>query len=334
MGRPEGTPEARVTEEWEWYNLTDNMTAMSQQLWGEPLHNLRRKVTYDSQFLAAEHPVLHQALYELPAWSALYNFTKGEFPTHKQVDKIAVFCNKAFSFDRTITREDLLYTDLAPFPPLREENERWKRYVGIYRGFYLYPDSLDGEEVHGSLLQLQEDTDGNLLCRWVTGIRRDERFGELEKLLLEYPGPDLFDAFQLYNAGLPPYESRLVFYEGIMDPAIPGYFLLKLWRRGHSNSALVLMRRWSDSAQTHYSGGAALVNLFRDQSKAAASSQPMLLARQSMTLAKEKGLLLRHLRGALQPEPGLSISLDMDRKWNQALMEWSYRQEAQTGKDI
>ena len=333
MGRPEGTPEARVTEEWEWYNLTDNMTAMSQQLWGEPLHNLRRKVTYDSQFLAVEHPVLHQALYELPAWSALYNFTKGEFPTHKQVDKIAVFCNKAFSFDRTITREDLLYTDLAPFPPLREENERWKRYVGIYRGFYLYPESLDGKELHGSLLQLQE-YDGELFCRWVTGIRRDERFGELEKLFLEHPGPELFHAFQLYNASLPPYESRLVFYEGIMDSAIPGYFLLKLRRREHSNAALVLLRRWGNSAQSHYSGGAALVNLFRDQSKAAASSQPMLLARQSMTLAREKEVLLRHLGLALQQEPGLSISLDMDRRWNQALMEWSYRQEAQTGKEL
>ena len=326
MGRPEGTQESRVTEEWEWYNLTDNMTAMSQQLWGEPLHNLRRKVTYDPQFLAAEHPVLHQALYELPAWSALYNFTKGELPTHKQVDKIAVFCNKAFSFDRIITREDLLYTDLAPFPPLREENERWSRYVGIYRGFYLYPESLDGEELHGSLLHLFE-RDGELLCRWATGIRRDERFDELEKLLLEHPGPELFDAFQRYNASLPPYESRLVLYEGIMDPSIPDYFLLKLRRCSHPNSALVFLRRWGNSAQTHYSGGAALVNLFRDKSKASASSQAMLLARQHLTLTREKNALIRHLRSAHQTEAGLSISLDMDRRWNQALMEWSYRQE-------
>lgn len=327
MGRPEGSREARVTEEWQWYNLIDNLAAMKDRLWGQALHNIRRKHSEDPSYLAEEHPVLHQALYELPAWSALFSYTKGEAPTYKQVDKIAAFCNKAFAFDRTITREDLLYTDLAPFPPLREETEHWKRYTGIYRGFYLYPDSLEGNELHGSLLQLRENIDGFLLCRWITGIRRDERFPELEELLTQHPEEGIYDAFRLYNASLPPYESRMVFYEGVMDPSIPGYFLLKLLRRDHSNSALVMMRRWGNSAQAHYTGGAALVNLFRDQSKAAASSHPMLLARQHITLTREKNVLLRHLRCARQPEPGLTMSLDMDRKWNQALMEWSCRHE-------
>ena len=324
MGRPEGSQEPHVTDPWEQNQLMENICAMEDRLWGQPLHNIRRKHFTDPSYLAEDYPILHQALYELPAWSALFNYTKGETPTYKQVEKIAVFCTKAFSFDCTITKDDLLRRNLAPFPPLRTKNERWKRYVGLYRGFYLYPDSLEGEEVHGSLLQLQE-SDGNLLCRWVTGIRRDERFGELEALLTDHPGPEFFDVFQLYNASLPPYESRLVFYEGSMDPAIPEYFLLKLRRRGHSNAALVLLRRWGNSAQAHYSGGAALVNLFRDQSKAAASSLPMLLTRQSMTLTREKELLIRHLHYADHRDLGLSISLDMDRRWNQALMEWSYR---------
>ena len=65
MGRPEGTQEARVTEEWEWYNLTDNLAAMKDRLRGQSLHNIRRKHSADPSYLAEEHPVLHQALYEL-----------------------------------------------------------------------------------------------------------------------------------------------------------------------------------------------------------------------------------------------------------------------------
>ena len=323
MARPKGTQEERVTNDWERCNLLDNLTAMQDALWGQPLHNIRRKHALNPSDLATDYPVLNRALYALPAWSALFSYTRGEIPTCKQVDKIALFCTKAFAFDRTITREDLLHTDLSPFPPLREEQERWHRYVGIYRGFYLYTDAQKGSELHGALLQLQENTDGDLLCRWVTGIRRDERFSELEDLLTRHPEEDAYDVFHLYSKNLPPYESRMVFYEGMMDPSVPQYFLLKLLRRGHSNSALVLMRRWDFSVQPHYTGGVALVNLFQDLSKASASSHPMLLSREKLTLTQEKELLLRHLRSACQPEPGMILSMDMDRKWNHDLMEWS-----------
>ena len=329
MARPKGTQEVR-TEDWERCNLLDNLTAMQDSLWGHSLHNIRRKHSETPSYLAEEHPVLNQALYELPAWTALFSYTKGELPTYKQVDKIAAFCNKAFAFDRIITREDLLRTDLAPFPPLREDAEHWTRYTGFYRGFYIYPTALSGSELHGTLLHLQENKDGDLLCRFITGIRRDERFGELEALLTQYPDEDAFDAFYRYNASLPPYESHMVFYDGVMDPSLPGYFLLKLRRRGHSNSALVLMRRWDSSAQPHYSGGVALVNLFQDQSKASASSHPMLLSRENLTLTGEKEILLRHLRSAQQPDARLTLSMDMDRQWNQVLMEWSCRHEGGT----
>lgn len=297
----------------------------------EPLHvMLRNKWNYETydKDLRNNHPILHEALQVFRAWNTVYQQTSGrQLPTHELVDDLATFCSAAFSFDEDVTKHDLLTRDLDPFPPLRRESERWGRYEGLYRSFYLYPDTLEGDEeqLHGGLLQLRE-AKGKLLCRWVTGIRREERFAPLEQMLTNTPDEEFFAALTVYNKSLPSYEGRLVCYEGSMDPDVTGFFLLRMRRVGHPNAAQILLRRWDESAQAFYSGGVALVNLFRDQSKADMVCHAALITRERMSLDKERELLLRHLGYAGNGVRGLCVPVDMDRKWNQAVMEWGYKQ--------
>ena len=325
----------RVTDGQELERLAGNLSAMRRQfvgspLSGEKLYQLLRSKWSDAEYdreLKEKHPVLHQAAAGFRSWNTVYQQTEGgQLPTRELVEDIAAFCTRAFAFDSDVTAEDLLCRDLAPFPPLRRENERWGRYVGLYRCFYLYPDSLEGDELqlHGALLQLREER-GKLLCRWVTGIRRDERFGALEELMTGAPWADVPRRLTAFSRTLPPYEGRLVCYEGSMEPSIPGFFLLRLQRVEHPNAAVVALRRWDDSAQPDYSGGVALATLFRDHSKANVACHAMLLTREKMSLAGERALLMRHLNYADNEGKGLCVPVEMDRKWNQAVMEWSYR---------
>ena len=333
----------RITDEQEREHLRFNLESMrasftGKGLSGEKLHILLRNKSRDSAFdarLKADHPQLYAALANFRSWNLVYQQTDGgkEEPTRELVEDIAAFCTAAFAFDEDVTAEKLLSRNIAPFPALRRAGERWGRYQGLYRCFYLYPDSLEDEDVqvHGGLLRLREEK-GKLLCRWITGIRQDARFEPLERLLETTPDADMASALTEFSRELPPYERRLVYYEGSLDPGVGGFFMLRMQRAGHSNSALLFLRRWDSSAQPTYSGGVALAHLFRDQSKSNMACHAMLITREPMSLARERELLMRHLKYTNNDEKGLCVSVDMDRKWNQAAMEWSYRQA--TGKSV
>ena len=325
-----------VTAAEELKNLHHNLSAMREGfhgslLSGENLYQLQKKLLESKDFAAdlkKQHPVLHEALSGslLPSWGTVYRYTVGEKkkqPTYQIVKDIAAFCTKAFSFDETVTADDLLHKKLD-FPALRRENERWKRYVGLYRCFYIYPDSLTGDkiQIHGALLQLQEE-EGALLARMVTGIRRDERFAELAEIFSQHSQATFYESFKAYNDSLPEYEGRLVCYEGKAEFDIPDHFLLRLHRVKHHNAAIVLLRRWENSAQRDYSGGVAAVTLCRGDDM---TGYAMAITRHPMSLTQEKELLQRHLCGADAGVKGMALDKKMDKYWNQAVMDWGYQQ--------
>lgn len=329
-----------ITGEKELHTLQCNLAAMQKQFKGNPLsgenlYQLLKKIQENHDFsaeLKRQHPVLHEALTGslLPSWGTVYRYTTGgKQPTLKIVQDIAAFCTKAFSFDEAVTADDFLHTDLtASFPPLRRENERWNRYVGLYRGFYIYPDSLAGDDlqIHGALLQLRED-EGKLLVRMVTGIRQDVRFAELEDIFSQHLKETFFENFKTYNDSLPEYEGRLVCYEGKAEFDIPNHFLLRLHRVNHQNAALLLLRRWEKSAQRIYSGGVAAVTLCRGDDM---TGYAMAITRHAMSLTQEKELLQRHLCSADMGVKGVSLDKKMDKYWNQAVMDWGYRQSLES----
>ena len=324
-----------VTDESELACFYENLKAMGQRfeekpLSGEALYQLLRKVREREKYpefaktLEEAYPVLFETLSGniLPSWNTVYKYTVGgETPTRKFVQDVANFCSKVFSFDTAVLTNDLLNNDLDPFPELRRVNERWGRYVGLYRCFYRYPDAMDGVEpaLHGGVLQLWEE-DGALLCRLVTGIRREERFNQLWELMAACPEGEGLEQLKVYNDALPEYEGRLVCYEGRVDFDFQGYFAVRLHRVNHHNGALVLLRRWDSSAQKRYSGGIAAVTLLRGDG---ITQFAMAVTRQEMTFSGDGELLKRHLRGADLGARGMAVSRQMDKYWNQAVMDWS-----------
>lgn len=331
-----------VTDEGQLACFYKNLKAMGQRfeekpLSGEALYQLLRKVREREKYpefakdLGEAYPVLFETLSGniLPSWNTVYKYTVGgEMPTRKFVQDVANFCSKVFSFDTAVLTDDLLDSELDPFPELRRVNERWGRYVGLYRCFYYYPNAVAGEtpRLHGGLMHLREE-EGALLCRLVTGIRREERFPELWELMAAHPGEEGLERLKAYNDALPEHEGRLVFYDGKADFEFLGYFMMRLHRMKHHNGALVLLRRWDDSAQKRYSGGIAAVTLFRGDD---VTSFAMAITRQEMTFSGDGELIGRHLSVASQGEKGMAVSKQMDKYWNHAVMDWSCEREQES----
>jgi len=323
--------------------LLANIDAMKERFQGEPfagenLALLKRKVVEQEESyrifkkkLEEREPLLYKSLTDdtLPSHSSIYDvLAKRKEPSRRFVNDMASFCTKVFSFDETVEADDLLTKDLSPFPPLRRINERWNRYVGIYRGFYPYHGDR-GPELRGALLQITE-AQGVMLCRFITGVRKDSRFDVLRELLMADITEEQFaEAFEEYNKSLPSPEARLVCYKGSAELSVPGYFLFKAQRIDNQNVALLSLRRFDSSAQPHYSGGIATVTLCRSDDMV---TYPMLVTQSAFSLQKDKEMLFRHLKGGIRGKAGLKLSVEMDKNWNQSIMDWCFWQEERKGK--
>ena len=319
--------------------LLRNVDAMRERFQGEPLSGenlalLKRKVVEDAKSyrkfkldLEKRQPLLYQLLTgdTLQGYSTIYNVISGrEEPSKVFVKDMAAFCTKAFSFDEDITEEDLLGRDIK-FPPLRRINERWERYVGVYRCFYPY-QGAQSLSLRGGFLQLNEEN-GQLFCRFVTGIRRDKRFDDVMKLFLaDISKQEFVRVFEEYNKSLPESEARLVCYEGEADVTILGYLLFKAPRKDNENVALITLRRFDTSSQPHYSGCIATVTLYR---KDDVVTYPMTVSQQEFSLNGEKDVLLQYLKKSIHGEAGMKISEDMDKNWNQTVMDWCFDREGE-----
>ena len=321
-----------------WYDNINNINESftSELLKDSSLLLIRRKLDEksDSNDLFAKklkdaHPIFYKAmLSHLPGWQTIRKFTAGiHVPSEEFVDKMAKFCTAAFSFDKTVTPDDLLNRKLGSIPPLRTENERWNRYRGIYRCFYLYPDTSDAEEhqLRGGLLQLWEEA-GTMHCRFITGVISDERFDEIKNLMSSHPGNDFSEEFSSYKKQLPDYEV-LVCYEGTMDPSIDEYMLMKLQRKNHINAALIFLRRRDNSANKLYSGGLAAVTLCR-QSKI--NCHAMAITRSQLSIEQDYDLLCRYLRLADKGELGIKITEELDGQWHRTTNSRLYQQREKT----
>lgn len=337
----------RITEE-QKNALLANLERMKQCFAGAPfkkegeeLHQVLRKVkapmTEKEINFAAElkekYPVLHKALFygPLPGHANVKDFSSGKIvPTKDFVEVLTDFCKEAFAVDETFSTQDLLERELNPFPRLRRIADVWGRYIGIYRAFYFYPESLEGDEqeLHGALLQLKENrSNGGLQGRIITGVRRDKRFAALQQLLEdEEKGKieNFYEAFRAYNDSLPVYEARMVCYEGEVDFTYSSYFFLRMDRVEHRNSLTLLLRRWDRSAQTYYSGGIGAVTVCRSDG---VTCYPMAVTREPFSLEKERPMLERYLRRSQVESgvPGILVSRELDKRWNRAVMEWCCR---------
>ncbi len=314
--------------------LVLNMYAMKARFQGEPfcgegLSQLRRKATgHDKSHLEFQkklqltQPLLFKLASEnvLPDCSTIYKVETGkDKPSPKFVKAIADFCTQAFSFDKTITADDLLTSTLS-FPPLRRVNERWERYVGTYRCFYPY-QSENGLELRGGILDLSEK-EGDLLCRFVTGIRKDERFIELMEWI-KLPTEELIKKLEQYGKNLTSHELRPVVYEGSAEVS-DGYFHFKAQRADNNNVAWLILRRFDTSSQPHYSGCIATVTLCREDDVV---TYPMAVSLPDFSMKNEKEMLLRYLKSGIHGEAGLNLSVDMDKKWNRSINDWYIWQE-------
>ena len=74
MAAPE---KPRVTDEKQLEQFRNNIDAMQIQLFGEPLHNFRRRAQKDRTFadmLAKEYKRVNAAVFQLPAHSVLFDY--------------------------------------------------------------------------------------------------------------------------------------------------------------------------------------------------------------------------------------------------------------------
>lgn len=334
----------RITDEKQKKQLLQNLESMKECFQGEPfsgegLAQIMRKMKNDDHSeknedfkkkLAEYQPLLYELLSgnTLQGWGTVDAMISGrKEPSQRFVKDLALFCTKAFVYDESVTSEDLLQRDMAPFPPLRQVRERWSRYAGIYRCFYPYHGDR-GLELRAALLQMKEKA-GELHCCFITGIRRDRRFPEVLKLFEEDLQKNFVAELEKYNKSLPSSEARLACYQGKMDPSISDYFQLRLQRmeEGNNNVAVIFLRRWDKSAQPLYSGGIATVTLCR---KDDILTYPMTVTRQEMSLKNEKELLLRHLTHSINGEAGLQMSTEMDKSWNKSVMDWCFWKDEET----
>lgn len=329
------TKKDKVTDPEQLKCFQKNLRAMQKRLLNEPLHNFRRKATRSTSSmedpkknrfareLERDYRPAFNAAQDLPAYSALYSYlTGGEVPQDAVV-KIADFCTAALAFGEPITDLDLLTREID-FPALRP-TVSLKRYEGIYRCFYFYPDlrleESGGEpQLQGGLLRLKEE-EGELRACLITGIRRDEQFSELETLIALSEKPEFFSAFKAYNARLPEHESRLVCYRNQVDMGIAEYLTMHLRRQGeeeHGNVAFLFLRRFDKSAQPKYSGGIAGVTLCRGGNL---TSFAMVVVREKLTMAADGAFNARYLAEQSNDGRGLRITEDSEGHWNRAMLE-------------
>ena len=316
-----------------WYSNINkiNESFTSELLKGRPILLIRRKLDEVNEHnlifaekLRESHPIFYNAILEhLPGWQTIRKFTAGiHAPSYEFVDAMARFCTAAFSFDEAITRNDLLNGELPSIPPLRTENERWNRYVGIYRCFYIYPDTSEAEEpqLRGGLLQLSEEA-GVMHCRIVTGLMDESNFQSVKDLMIDHQGSDFNEEFRAYKKQLPSYDV-LVCYEGTMDPSVEDYLLMRLQRTNHSNTAFIFLRRRDGSAQNYYSGGLASVTLCRENK---ILCYTMAISRHELNIESEDDLLRRYLGLTDKGELGIKITEELDGQWHQTTNSWSRR---------
>jgi len=326
MAAPE---KLRVTDTEQLERLRQNLTAMQGRLAGRHLHVYRRNLSDKPEFAAQEEkehrPAFHAAQ-RLPAQSTLQGYYAGrEAPTWEDVDRIAEFCTAAFSFDKdtTIIAHDLLTREIE-FPALRP-TQSWERYKGTYRCFYFYPDLRLEEsggvpKLQGGLLRLWE-RDGELNASLITGIRRDEQFLDLERLISKVGERDIYPDFKAYNNKLPEHESRLVSYQDRVDTTLPGYLTMRLRRQGsveHGNVAYLILRRFDKSAQPKYSGGIASVTLCRGGNL---TSFAMVVVREKLTMTLDGDFNARYLAEQGNDGRGLRITEESEGHWNRAMLE-------------
>lgn len=314
--------------------LHQNLDAMGEQL-GMPLYKFRRDLNknYGINPLAdkfkQEHRPVYDALDELPSASTLWNQT-GKDPAdplkEDTVAKIAKFCSRAFVFDKPISPEDLMTRDFSSFPPMHKTGQ-WKRYEGLYRCFYINPDESQ-PQLNGGLLKLKENN-GFLQAFLVTGIWRDRYFDGLEKIIDQCPTDQLAAKCQAYSHQHPDAEMRLVTYQGSAETTIQGYFLLRLPRvprEDHSNTALILLRRFDTSAQSNYSGGIASITLCRGDN---ITSYAMVIVRERLSLSGDGEFLTHYLNQTDSGPKGIMVSKDLDKVWNRDLFS---RIRSQSGR--
>ena len=302
-------------------NLQRNLDSISERL-GMPLYKFRRDLSAHSgknslaDKFKQDHKPVYDAANKLPSFSTLWNQTE-KVPADPlkegTVVKIARFCSDAFLFDEPISDTDLLNREIFPFPPLLRTGQ-WERYKGVYRCFYINPDETQ-PQLNGALLKLQ-DNNGKLQAFLVTGIWRDRYFDDLERILDDRRFDQLAAKCQAYSHQHPDDEMRLVTYQGPAESTISGYFLLRLPRvplKDHSNTALVLLRRFDSSAQSSYSGGIASVTLCRGDNL---TSYAMVVARERLSLTRDGGFLTQYLNQTNSGTQGLRIKKDLDETWN------------------
>ena len=327
MAAPE---KPRISDEKRLECFRDNLAAMRVRLRNQPLHNYKRKIQKDDDWAREEerdHRPAFNALDLLPGYSTLQGYAAGNAaPTQEDVDRIADFCTQAFAFEEAVTAADLLTREIN-FPVLRP-TQKWDRYKGCYRCFYFYPDlrleeSGGSPQLQGGLLNLWE-VQGELWACFITGIRRDSQFPELERLMelvSKAYEQAFYAAFKSYNDRLDKYESRLVCYRGPVDTTVPGYLTLRLRRMDEvesNNVAFLFLRRFDKSAQPEYSGGIADVTLCRGSNL---TSFAMVVVREELTMAFDGAFHARYLAEQSNCGRGIRITEDSEGHWNRAMLE-------------
>jgi len=177
-------------------------------------------------------------------------------------------------------------------------------------------------ELRGAILDLRE-SEGKLLCRFITGIRKDERFAELMEWV-KLPIEDFSKKLDQHSKILNQHEPRQVIYEGSADVSIDGYFHFKAQRTDNNNVALIILRRFDTSSQPQYSGCIATVTLCREDDVV---TYPMTVSLPGFSMKRDKEILLRYLRKSIHGEAGLNLSVDTDKKWNRSINDWYIWQE-------
>lgn len=297
--------------------LKRNLSAMEEQLGCTLVNFLSKKEksgdnSFADQLKKDYRPVYDATTCLLPSSTLDAHLRHPDGPPPQTVDRIADFCSRAFEFDTPISKDDLLTRDIS-FPSLLKTGH-WDRYKGVYRCFYINPDETQ-PQLNGGLLKVR-DNDGKLQAFLVTGVWRDRYFDDLERILDDRHFDQLTAKCQAYSHQHPDAEMRLVTYQGAVETTIQGYFLLRLPRaplKEHSNTALVLLRRFDTSAQSNYSGGIASVTLCRGDNL---TSYAMVVVRERLSLSRDGEFLTHYLDQTDSGPKGIQIKKDLDETWN------------------